>query len=682
MDSQHEECEFDDSSPSLYFDAKLTIDQLHVRESESELEILDDEGGTRVLIDRTESEIRSWSDLIPGSERLLKLAVFPKREQQVTLVAYDQFFPSRIESVGLGFVSVPAGNDTNYSCLFSFCASPNERFVGTGERFAKLDLAGRTIQLVNTDGLGNNSRRTYKNVPFYMSSLPYGMYINTSSATSLSFTDISGRAVQGCIEHSQIDLFIIGGETPTQILYNYRMITGHPPKVPVWSYGVWMSRMTYFSADEIIDIAEQLRDLDLPSDVMHIDTGWFKNDWICEWKFSEERFPDPAYFVQQLLDIGYRVTLWQTPTISKKADIYRHAKENRFLPPSTHSSKLMGSDFDLIANNEQIDFTYPGALDWYQNELLAPLLQLGIACIKTDFGEDINMDADYSGMTASRLRNCYPVLYQKAAYDITEQINGCGLTWSRAGWAGCQRYPVHWAGDTASTWDGMAAAVRGGLHLAMSGFAYWAHDIPGFHGVPDFMNSWPTDELYLRWTQLAVFCSHMRYHGTSPREPYEYPNVLEHVRGYLKLRYALIPYLLDEADNCIETGSSIFAPMCLHAPSDPVCWMLDDQFFCGRTFIVAPIMNEDNIRDIYLPTGDWIDLWSGELITGECWVRNKYVPLHQIPVYVRSGTKILVYPHHVSSTNDMNLNKCIQLCFDESYISFSRSILGELTMLS
>ena len=175
---------------------------------------------------------------------------------------------------------------------------------------------------------------------------------------------------------------------------------------------------------------------------------------------------------------------------------------------------------------------------WYQG-LLRDALSQGAAAIKADFGENINEYATYQQIDSALYRNLFALLYQKIVWDVTRETNGNTIIWARAAWAGSQRYPVHWGGDAACSFNGLTASIWGGLHLGLSGFAFWSHDVGGFHGVPDFMNGKPSEQLYARWTQVGVFSSHMRYHGTTPREPWEYPGVADLVRQWLRLRYML-----------------------------------------------------------------------------------------------------------------------------------------------
>jgi alpha-D-xyloside xylohydrolase len=607
-----------------------------------------------------------WSTLIPDPQPVFDAVVCPHEQVEVPFMAHDTFFPAHRESIGLGCV-MRAGRPR--MSLFSLHARPGERFLGTGERFSRFGLEGSTIVLENNDALGVVSRRAYKNVPFYVSSAGYGLFIHTSYRTRLSFADISSRAAQGAVESPDLDLFFIGGGSIQAVVANYRGLTGVPPLPPAWSYGTWMARMTYFSAKEAMEVADRLRNGGFPCDVIHLDTGWFKTDWRCEWEFSLERFPDPEGFLREMRNKGFRVSLWQLPLVTEGTSLYAMAREKRYIAAGTQPPD--GSKFD-DARGCTIDFTNPDAVRWYKG-LLRRLLKMGAAAIKTDFGETIDMDAAYHGMDAPRLRNIYCLLYHRAAFEVTREIYPDGIIWARSGWAGSQRYPVHWGGDAAATWDGLAATIRAGLQIGLSGFAFWSHDVPGFHSLPSFMNDRPADDLYVRWTQVGVFTSHLRFHGSSAREPWEYPAVADVVREWLKLRYALIPYLLKEAREAVGNGLPIFRSLVFHHDDDPMAWTIEDQFYCGSAFLVAPILNAEGVRNVYLPAGEWIDFWTGELHRGPVMLRQAKLPLKRLPLYVRDGSRIPIYPAPVACTDEMDLSRTTELVFDRGYRGFRSS---------
>jgi len=661
-----------DSSPMIERDDTLHTEQLVLLQGAEAGEYLIEDASGRVVL-RTlspRSPSHPWSRQLPDPDPVFDAVVCPDGAAEVPLMAHDTFFPAHRESIGLGCVL--RGDSVRLS-LFSLHARPGERFLGTGERFSRLGLAGSTIVLENTDALGVSSRRAYKNVPFYVSSAGYGLFLHTSYRTRLSFADISSRAVQGASESSALDLFFIGGGSVQSIVRNYRRLTGIPRKPPLWSYGAWMARMTYFSSKEALEVAAGMRKGGFPCDVIHLDTGWFRTDWRCEWEFSPERFPDPEGFFREMKSLGFRVSLWQLPLVTEGTSLYALARENRYIAPGTMPP--LESKFD-DARGCTIDFTNPHAVDWYKG-LLRKLLRMGAAAIKTDFGESIDMQASYHGMSAARLRNIYCLLYHRAAFEVTREVYPDGIIWARSGWAGTQRYPVPWAGDAACTWDGLAATIRGGLQIGLSGFAFWSHDVPGFHSLPSFMNDRPSDELFVRWTQVGVFTSHLRFHGSSAREPWEYPAVAGLVREWLKLRYALIPYLLREGEQAVSSGLPVFRSLVFHHEEDPVAWTIEDEFYCGGTFLVAPIMNAEGVRSVYLPAGEWIDFWTGERIRGPVALARVEQPLSRVPLFVRSGAAISFYPESVACTDEMDLSKSAELVFDDSYRGFRSSALGK-----
>ena len=425
--------------------------------------------------------------------------------------------------------------------------------------------------------------------------------------------------------------------------------------LPLWSFGIWMSRMTYFSAEEVEEICQRLRVEQYPCDVIHLDTGWFRTDWLCEWKFNPERFPDPEGFIKRLADNGYKVSLWQLPYVANGAEQIAEAKENNYIGPLLKEQASEGSNFSTLDYAGTIDFTYDKAKEWYKG-LLRNLLNMGVKCIKTDFGENIHMEATYHSMTPQQLNNIYALLYQKAAYEVTKEVTGDGIVWARAAWAGCQRYPLHWGGDSESSWAGLAGSLKGGLHFGLSGFAFWSHDVPGFHSTPDFMNSVIDPKVYVRWTQFGVFSSHMRYHGTHKREPWYYPTVSDIVKKWWKLRYRLMPYILEESRVATETGYPVLQALLLHHPDDRTCWHIDDEYYFGRSFLVAPVINSSDRRDIYLPEGEWVNFFSKEHFHGPIWLKDVNVPLDEMPVFCRPGTVIPVYEPEVKSTDDIDFN--------------------------
>ncbi|MCI6551027.1 MAG: alpha-xylosidase [Prevotella sp.] len=636
--------------------------------------IKDPQGRLRASVDTRPYALDHWSDLLPPTQPTTFLKLYPDGNiGKAVELSDDHFSPPRYDALPIGFVRKDGHPER---ATLSFKCEPDECFAGTGERFRKMDLSGQTFQLKNQDGQGVNNRRCYKNIPFYLSSRGYGAFYHTSDYCKLSLADHSTRSVQFMCDRATIDVFLIGGQNPEEILHTYRRLTGYPAMPPLWSFGIWMSRMTYFSATEVDDICHRLREEHYPCDVIHLDTGWFRTDWLCEWKFNPERFPDPEGFIRNLRSHGFRISLWQLPYVAEGAEQLEEAKSNHYISQPKHPQQHDGaggqSNFSALDYAGTIDFTYDKATEWYKG-LLKDLLKKGVSCIKTDFGENIHMDHIYHAMTPERLNNLYGLLYQRAAYEATEEVNGKdqGIVWARSAWAGCQRYPLHWGGDSQSSWDGMAGSLKGGLHFGLSGFAFWSHDVPGFHSEPDFMNSPVEEDVYLRWTQFGVFTSHMRYHGTCKREPWSYPRIAPIVKRWWRLRYKLIPYIVEQSKAATESGFPIIQALIFHHPKDKVCWHIDDEYYFGNTFLVCPVMNSRQERDIYLPEGKWINFFTGESYEGGRWLYGYACPLELMPVFVRPGAEIALYPEDVDCTDEMDMRKTVRLKIDDNFRGYN-----------
>lgn len=657
------EAEITDKSEMLCFGKEVKQLPLHMEEADGLYTIKSADGVRRAVINVKEPVLDRWSTLLPDPQETLDLRLYPDGKKEIRLSAYDHFSPPRYDGLPLAYC-VKDGQKER--ATISFECKADECFAGTGERFAKMDLSGHTFFLKNQDGQGVNNRRTYKNIPFYISSRMYGTFYHTCAHSKLSLADVSTRSVEFLSDQALLDVFVIAGDSIEEILRGYRELTGYPSMPPLWSFGVWMSRMTYFSADEVQEICDRMRREHYPCDVIHLDTGWFRTDWLCEWKFNEKRFPDPERFIRGLRRQGYRVSLWQLPYVAEDAEQIDEARKNDYIAPLTKKQASEGSNFSALDYAGTIDFTYPKATEWYKG-LLKNLLDMGVACIKTDFGENIHMDAVYKGMKPELLNNLYALLYQKAAYEITKEVTGDGIVWARSAWAGCQRYPLHWGGDSCSSWDGMAGSLKGGIHFGLSGFAFWSHDVPGFHTLPNFMNSIVSDDVYMRWTQFGVFSSHIRYHGTNKREPWHYPAIAPMVKKWWQLRYKLIPYIVEQSQKATRTGYPVLRALVFHHPEDRFCWHIDDEYYFGDDFLVAPVMNSDNRRDVYLPAGKWVNFFTGKRYEGGQWLNGFETPLDEMPVFVKENASLSVYNESVDCTDEMDLTKAVKLHIDENF---------------
>lgn len=516
----------------------------------------------------------------------------------------------------------------------SIAFNDEEHFYGFGEKFTPLDKKGQNINLWHTNALGTNSTRSYKNIPFFVSTAGYGMFINTSHKVNCNMGAHLYKAYSILTGDSVIDYYMIYGPDIKRILKRYTDITGVPGIPPKWSFGFWISKISYETREEVEKLAKRLRDEDIPCDVIHIDTNWYDENWVCDYKFSEKKFPGAAEMIKNLRAQGFHVTLWQMPYIDKGENgnpVYDAGYKNGYF-----AFREDGAD-DF--RHGLIDFSNPDAVKWYQEVLIGPLLEMGVSAIKADFGESAPYFYKYDRYDGQEMHNLYPLLYNKAVFEITEKIHGRGegIIWARSAWAGSQRYPLHWGGDCGTDFAAMVCQLKGGLSMGLSGFPYWSHDVGGFHGASN-------PELYVRWMQMGVFSSHIRTHGFFTREPWDFGReAFEITRKYLKLRYRLMPYIYSQAQKCAQLSLPMMRALVIEYQQDENVHGIDNQYLFGDYFMVAPVMNSRNSRKLYLPEGTWTNYWTKEQVNGGRWL-DINAPLDTLPLFVKENAIIPMGP--------------------------------------
>ena len=485
-----------------------------------------------------------------------------------------------------------------------------------------------------------------------MSSHGYGVFYNHSDPITFWIGSKEKSKIQVGIESHVMDCFVFIGSMK-HILDDYTTLTGKAAMPPQYSFGTWLARMSYTDHNQVMEVARVAREKKFPADVVHVDITWFEESWRCDWRFGPKRFPNPKAMIDQLGRQGFKFTVWQSPYVLKGTWAWDEAIEKGYLAKSPKAPFIFVGAFEA----RPIDFTNPEASRWYRDRLLKPLFEQGVAAIKTDFGEGVHPGMEFKQGDGKKIHNLYPMLYNREAYTAAKEYYGDenAMVWGRSAYAGSQRYPVVWSGDNSATFGSMMGSLCGGLNLGLSGFTFWSQDTGGFTGEP-------TDEIMIRWTQLSIFQSHIRYHGTYPfREPWLFGEKAQDImRNFLNLRYQLIPYIMSECRKAIAQGLPLLRALVLEYQDDPNTYHISDQFLCGSHLLVAPILTPGGSRRVYLPKGNhWYDYWSGQACQGGQWL-SVDSPLETIPLYVKAGS-ILPLAKPVQSTQDLTLDS-LTLC--------------------
>ncbi len=516
-----------------------------------------------------------------------------------------------------------------------------ELVYGLGERFTPFVKNGQSVDIWNVDG-GTGTERAYKNIPFYLTSKGYGVFVNHPEQVSYEIASEKVSRVQFSVQGEVLEYALIGAAEPKKALETYTSLTGKPALPPAWSFGLWLttSFVTDYNEETVMQFIHGMEERNIPLEVFHFDCCWMNNFEWCNFQWNEKAFPQPERMLASIHQKGIKICVWINPYIGQKSPLFDEGMASGYFLRREDGSVWQWDMWQ--AGMALVDFTNSEAVRWYQQKL-ETLLDMGVDCFKTDFGERIPTDVVYSdGSDPIKMHNYYTQLYNKAVFDLLERKRGKGeaVLFARSATAGGQQYPVHWGGDCTSDFASMAESLRGGLSFALSGFGYWSHDIGGFED-----GCQPV--LYQRWTQFGLLSSHSRYHGSGAyKVPWLYgEQSVEVARFYTQWKLNLMPYLFRCAVETAQSGVPMMRAMVLEYPEDETCRYLDRQYFLGDRLLVAPVFSEDGWVSYYLPRGRWYHLLTGEEHQGEKWYREQYDYLH-FPLFVKENTVLVTSEGH------------------------------------
>ncbi|MDR1108916.1 MAG: alpha-xylosidase [Spirochaetaceae bacterium] len=524
--------------------------------------------------------------------------------------------------------------------------SVGETIYGLGERFTAFVKNGQTVDIWNEDG-GTASEQAYKNIPFYLSSRGYGVLVNEPGRVSFEVASEVVSAVQFSVPGEIISYYIIAGDTLKDVLRKYTGITGRPALPPAWSFGLWLSTSftTGYDEETVTSFIDGMAERKIPLSVFHFDCFWMRECRWVDFEWDREQFPDPEGMLTRLHKKGLKICLWINPYVAQKSPLFAEGMAKGYLVKKASGDVWQWDRWQ--AGMGLVDFTNPAATAWYRGKLKA-LLDMGVDCFKTDFGERIPTDVVwYNGADPQKMHNYYAFLYNRAVFTLLEETKGRGeaVVFARSAAVGGQRFPVHWGGDCAATYESMAETLRGGLSLGLTGFGFWSHDISGFEQTA-------TPDLFKRWVAFGLLSSHSRLHGNqSYRVPWNFDDEASEVLCFfVKLKCRLMPYLYAAALEAHKEGIPMLRAMILEFPEDPACAYLDRQYMLGPSFLVAPVFSPDSIVSWYLPApadgqqlpsrdDPWTNYITGDTARGGSWYREQY-GYTEIPLMVKPNSII------------------------------------------
>ncbi len=582
-----------------------------IKETENDWQIIS--GNTKVVIGKW-----SWSVQYYYKDKKLTGGAW----RATTIVNESQFKKSsRLDAVRDDtFWSYPQDERTTY-LREQLTLSVGECIYGFGEKFTTFVKNGQNVETWNSDG-GTCSDQSYKCIPFCVSSRGYGVLVNSSDKVSYEVASDTVSKMSFTVPGEHLEYFIIGGENLTEVLSNYTTLTGKPALPPAYTFGLWLttSFTTKYDEETVTSFIDGMAERDIPLQVFHFDCFWMKEFQWCDFEWDKRQFPEPAEMLARLKkDKGLEICVWINPYIAQRSKLFDEGRENGYFIKNPDGSVFQCDMWQ--PGMAIVDFTNPAACEWYKSKLRA-LVDMGVDCFKTDFGERIPTKVKYfDGSDPIAMHNYYTYLYNKTVFEVLEEKNGKNKAclFARSATVGGQKFPVHWGGDCSAEYTSMAETLRGGLSLCLSGFGFFSHDMSGFEATA-------TPDIYKRWAAFGLFSTHSRLHGNSSyRVPWLFDEEsVDVLRFFTKLKGKLMPYIWSQAIKTHEVGVPMMRAMVIDYANDPVCLYLDKQYMFGDNLLVAPIFNEEGTAEFYVPEGKWTDIISGKQYEGGKYYNEKF----------------------------------------------------------
>ena len=588
-----------------------------------------------------------------GSERSKKYDVkFPNRGKKFQIsvnVGRETILTPYASGDQLGFINFgdelyemfSVDEKGGYTTI-SFRIPTEYGIYGLGESFTTLNKRGRTIYTFPTDNYCLSTKLVYKGTPFFLTNAGFGIVFPHYEPIKFDLGETMDGLILITIPTKSPSFYLIFG-TPEEIVSSFADMFGEHPIPPDWSFGLWWSRWAGIGPMSLKDVksyVDKFNDTKIPLDVVVLDPQWLK-DYVagvtqaCSFDWDHDKFPNDDEVGNYLQKEGKKLALWINPYLEFKGTGFNKLK-NCLLKKNDGKIALV-SNQDKNPNKPDrgmVDFTREECTDIWVSLLIDLLKRSNAQTVISDFGETVPLEAsDELGAQGFMLRNKLGDLYQVAAFDGVRKATGEGMIWGRSGSLRSHNLPTKWGGDSNSTWEGMKTALRGALSASLSGALFSAFDIGGFAGKPD-------KALFLRWTAAETLFSYFKLQGTTEREPWAYDyDAVEKFRELVELRYSLMPYILSEARNAVKTGVPLSRPLILSYPNDNNVLNIDDEFMLGSSILVAPILNEDGRRRIYLPEGKWVYYYDDLTYDGGKWI-NKEEGLNRVPFFIKKGATL------------------------------------------
>ncbi|MFZ0663894.1 MAG: TIM-barrel domain-containing protein, partial [Acidobacteriaceae bacterium] len=540
----------------------------------------------------------------------------------------------------------------------TFGVQPGEHYYGLGQnQEGRLDHRDQNVRCWSDyDAAGGESFC----VPFMVTNKGYAVLWDNPSKTTVNpyFNEQTTWSSQ---VGQRVSFFVVVGKNTDTLYEGYRLLTGPTQLLPIGAYGFTQSKERYSTQAQIMAVANGYRERHLPCDYLVVDFFYYTK--MGQFDFVPKDWPDPSGMNAELHKMGFHTLISVWPRFAPGSRYYNMLVKNGWFYHLADGKPTTTNGLPGNMTGSNLDMTNPAAAKWFWQTIDKNLISKGFDAIWTDETEpDIPPNGSYFYIgPGTEYFNVYPLFETSAVYrGMRRDTKQRAMLLARAAYTGAQRNAtIFWSSDIFPTWDTFQRQVPAGLGVTASGIPYWTDDVGGFRGLPAVHHPVHTPlidpatardnvggyddypELYVRWFEYGVFMPIFRTHGMRRfNTPWSYGDqATPIIESYLRMRYALIPYIYSLAYNTYKTGAPYMRALFMDFPNDPKVDALTNEFMFGPDLLVAPVTHQgETSRKVYLPAGtDWYDYWTNkDYHGGQTIVAN--APINIIPLFVKAGS--------------------------------------------
>ncbi len=567
--------------------------------------------------------------------------------KKITFGTPEKFIPSRFCKT-FNYEERPIKYDTQQikfhltdkGCRLELPLSENEQIYGFGLQLKEFNHRGRRLRLkVNSDPLAPTGD-SHAPVPFFVTTKGYGIYLDTArnievycamvkkrfrcgDENEVSQVKVTTDELYAKVKNVDtsimlidipvskgIDIYIFEGETITDVVSQYNMLSGGGPDVPEWGLGVLYRAYGRSTQEDIKNIVKYFEEKDIPCDTIGFEPGWQSAAYSCTYVWNKDNFPNYKETVDYLISEGYHINLWEHAYVRSNSPLYKPLYD-------------LSGDYEVWQGLVP-DFALPEARKIFADYHKKNFTDIGIDGFKLDEcdGSEFcvsdwcfpDCSSFPSGMDGEQYHNLFGTLYMQT---IMEALDGKKtLSEVRSAGALCANYPFVLYSDLYDLPD----FIRGVANAGFSG-VLWTPEVRDAKTKKEFIRRLQANVFSVQCLINAWYCEEV---------PWKELNCEDEVRSLLKLRRSLIPMLKKAFDKYRDTGIPPVRALVSDYTDDENTFEIDDEYIFCDNLIVCPMPVDSDEREVYLPEGNWRDFKTKEKVkSGRFTIKTDDIPVFE-----------------------------------------------------